>query len=54
MFVTFLVILANSAEPDEVQTYAALHLCLHCLSKCLLFLFVCIDILHPINNLSVI
>ena len=27
------LILANSAEPDEMQHYAAFHLGLHCLSK---------------------
>ena len=26
-------ILANSADPDEMQHYAALHLGLHCLAK---------------------
>ena len=27
------LILANSADPDEIQRYAAFHLCLHCLFK---------------------
>ena len=27
------LILANSADPYEMQHYAAFHLCLHCLSK---------------------
>ena len=32
---TFLIvlILANRADPDEIQQYAAFHLGLHCLSK---------------------
>ena len=31
MTVTFLVIIENSADPDEMQPYAAFHLGLHCL-----------------------
>ena len=33
MFVTFLVILANSADPDEMQHDAAFHLGLHSFPK---------------------
>ena len=29
----FVLILANSADPDEMQHYAAFHLGLHCLQK---------------------
>ena len=29
----FVVILANSADPDEMQHYAAFHLGIHCLAK---------------------
>ena len=28
------LILANSADPDEMQQYAEFHLGLHCLPKC--------------------
>ena len=32
----FVLIIANSADPDEMQHYAAFHLILHCLPKYLL------------------
>ena len=35
MTVTFLVILANSVDPDEMPPYVAFHLGLHCLPKCI-------------------
>ena len=33
MYMKVVLILANSADPDEMQRYAALHLGLHCLPK---------------------
>ena len=32
-FQKIIFVLANSADPDEMQHYAAFHLCLHCLPK---------------------